>query len=79
MTATEANQRFSELLRDVSEGHSVTITSRGTPVAQMIPAAQADRKRSVEDFMTFLESQPVIRGKKWTREELYDRSDRNLP
>ena len=37
ISATEANQRFSELLREVAEGVSFTVTSRGRPVALQVP------------------------------------------
>lgn len=72
ITASEANQRFSEMLRDVAEGVSFTVLSRGRPVARVTPVDKADRRRAFDRMMTFLESQPLIRGNPWTREDLYD-------
>ena len=37
ISASEANQRFSELLREVQEGESFVVTSRGRPVAKVTP------------------------------------------
>ncbi|MGD9635519.1 MAG: type II toxin-antitoxin system Phd/YefM family antitoxin [Pirellulales bacterium] len=36
--AYEAKVHFSELLQQVEQGHEITITRHGTPVARMIPA-----------------------------------------
>ena len=37
ISAAEANRRFSQLLREVREGHSFIVTSRGKPVAKITP------------------------------------------
>ena len=37
VTAAEANRSFSKLLRAAREGKRVTITSHGTPVAELGP------------------------------------------
>jgi prevent-host-death family protein len=39
--AFDAKARLSELLRDVKEGHSYTITVRGEPIADLIPSKNA--------------------------------------
>ena len=36
VTAREANQHFSRLLREVAEGQSFVITHRGRPVARLV-------------------------------------------
>jgi prevent-host-death family protein len=74
ITATEANQRFSEVLREVAEGESFTVTSRGKPVARVTPVSiDADeRRRRQRALLEFLRSQPPIKIKPWKREDLYD-------
>jgi prevent-host-death family protein len=79
VTATEANQHFAEVLRDVAAGESVTVTSRGKAVAKISPPDKKQKKNSTEEFLAYLESQPIIYGKPWKREDLYDRSDRDIP
>jgi prevent-host-death family protein len=68
----EANRRFSRILREVREGDRYTVTSRGRPIARIIPARlgsrEAARKRSFER----LAKQPALRLGRWTRDELYD-------
>lgn len=72
ITASEANQRFSEMLRDVADGDSFTVTSRGRPVARVTPVDRVDRQRALDRLFAFLETQPYRQGKPWTREELYE-------
>jgi prevent-host-death family protein len=79
ITATEANQHFSEVLRDVAAGESVTVTSRGKPVARIVPTESKQKKKSTAEFLAYLESQPNIVTGPWKREDLYDRSDRDIP
>jgi prevent-host-death family protein len=42
VTAREANQHFSRLLREVAEGQSFVITHRGRPVARLVPEPAPD-------------------------------------
>jgi prevent-host-death family protein len=79
VSATEANQRFAEVLRDVAAGESVAVTSRGRVVAEISPPKKRHKNKSTEEFLAYLESQPIIHGKPWKREDLYDRSDRDIP
>jgi prevent-host-death family protein len=37
ISVSAAKNKLSELLREVREGHSVTITDRGVPVARLVP------------------------------------------
>lgn len=74
ISAAEANRRFSQLLREVREGHSFIVTSHGKPVAKIAPHTKdtaSDRAR--EAFFRQLESQPVRNIGRWTRDELYER------
>jgi prevent-host-death family protein len=71
ISATEANQRFSELLRDVAAGHSFTVTSRGKPVARVLPLDRVDERRGVARLLQFVRDQPLRRAGAWTRDDLY--------
>lgn len=75
VTATEANQRFSELLREVSAGDTITITSHGKPVAEMAPPKPKKRltKEEMKAFWERMDALPRIVTGPWTRDELYDR------
>jgi prevent-host-death family protein len=79
VSATEANQRFSEILREVADGDSFAITSRGRVVAEINPPKKRKKKRSTEEFLAELETRPIIITGPWKREDLYDRSDRDIP
>ncbi|CAN5455219.1 type II toxin-antitoxin system Phd/YefM family antitoxin [soil metagenome] len=75
ISAAEANRQFSKLLRDVKAGESVTITSHGEPVAQIIPvdAARNKRAKARKELLAWLDQQPVSgTPRDWTRDELYD-------
>jgi antitoxin (DNA-binding transcriptional repressor) of toxin-antitoxin stability system len=80
ITATEANQNLSRVLRDVAAGASYTVTSRGKPVAEIkAPDPNADldkaekRKRMEAMLERMKKRKPVIVGP-WTRDELYERN-----
>lgn len=74
VTAAEANRRFSQLLRDVGEGHSVIITSHGRPVARLTPASAKGSEEAKLELLKRLRQQPAMNMGRWTREELYERS-----
>jgi len=62
--AYDAKTRLPELLRQVREGHSFTITNRGMAVAELRPAGQVaaiDAKLAVERFQAFIAQYPVQR------------------
>ncbi|MBN6745743.1 type II toxin-antitoxin system prevent-host-death family antitoxin, partial [Acidithiobacillus sp. MC2.1] len=44
VTAADANRQFSSVLREVSQGETFTVVSRGRPVATIAPAS-ADHAR----------------------------------
>ncbi len=73
ISATEANQRFSELLRAVANGESFTVTSRGRPVARVIPVEHEDQRRKIKDLLKRMERMPIRYSGPWKREDLYDR------
>ena len=74
ITATEANQRFSEMLREVADGESYTVTSRGRPVARVTPVRDSDVeiRRRQADLLDYLKSRQPFQVKPWKREDLYD-------
>jgi prevent-host-death family protein len=73
--AAEANRRFSRLLRDVRGGRTVLITSHGRPVASMAPVGGAAAVASAARRALFdrLESEPMAKAGRWTRDDLYKR------
>jgi prevent-host-death family protein len=72
ISASEANQHFSELLRDVAKGESFTVMSRGRPVARVLPVDRDHERRSVEKLLKFVETLPVRRSGEWARNDLYE-------
>lgn len=72
ITASEANQRFSELLRDVADGESFTVTSHGKPVARVLPVDREGDQRAVARLLDFVATLPVRHSGAWTRADLYD-------
>ncbi len=72
ISAREANQHFSELLRDVAEGESFTVMSRGRPVARVLPVDRPQEQRSAEKLLKFVGSLPVRHSGMWTRADLYE-------
>lgn len=75
ISASEANQRFSEMLREVANGESFTVTSRGRPVARVIPIDpedQEERRRKIERLLEYLKALPIRTTGPWTREDLYE-------
>ena len=76
VTAADANRQFSALLRRVTQGEQVVITTRGKPVATMAPlAAMRDNAREAARMrlLVRLKSQPASGTQRnWTRDELHD-------
>ena len=74
ISASDANRRFSELLRTVKKGGSVIITSHGHPVAKITPAVEDERAAAGARSALFarLRAQRAVNVGRWTREELYD-------
>lgn len=72
ISASEANQRFSELLREVAAGESFTVTSRGRPVARVLPVEQHDQQRKIKQLLAYVRKRPIRHAGPWTREDLYE-------
>jgi prevent-host-death family protein len=71
ISASEANQNFSKLLREVGRGETFVVMSRGRPVAKVVPVDAADAAQPVEDLLRFLDTLPRRNAGAWKREELY--------
>jgi prevent-host-death family protein len=71
VTASEANQRFSSLLKKVKQGDKVVITSRGEAVAELVPSRKRTSQKDVDELLGFLDTLPR-RTFNWTREDAYD-------
>ena len=76
VTAADANRQFSALLRRVTQGEQIVITTRGKPVATLAPLAPVrDKAREAarSRLLVRLRSQPTSGTQRtWTRDELYD-------
>ena len=75
ISAAEANRHFSALLREVSRGVQITVTSRGKPVATISPADQVERRERVaakRALLSRLRAAPAVGARNWSRDELYE-------
>jgi prevent-host-death family protein len=79
VTAREANQQFSRILRDVEAGAEILVTRRGQPVARIVPAQPPGERRltpeqeaALERTRRRLEKGWNLGGGKFVRDELYD-------
>jgi prevent-host-death family protein len=74
ISAAEANRKFSQLLQGVRQGRSYVVTSHGKPVAKISPVDDSEKTRvsARETLLARLRRQPVVKGGRWTREELYE-------
>ncbi len=61
----EAKTKLAELLRGVQAGNRYTITLRGEPVADLVPAEgskQADAATAVDAMRQFMRAAPRVHG-----------------
>lgn len=74
VTAAEANRQFSRVLREISQGETFTVLSRGTPVATIAPAkaGEASQRVAKTTLLARLRGQQASGARTWTREELYE-------
>lgn len=75
VTASEANRQFSAVLRSVTQGERVTVTSRGKAVATIEPvrrqAGAARPSAAKRRLLERLAAVSAIGSRDWTRDELY--------
>ncbi len=78
VSAAQANREFSKLLRAARNGERVVVTSRGKPVAQMVPiepvsdAKMEQRRQEFGAFLRKLASGPALNLPRFTRDDAYD-------
>jgi prevent-host-death family protein len=75
VSAADANRHFSSLLRDVRSGESVTVLSRGKPVAVIAPLDQSrneQRQAAKLHLMDRLRHQEIQGERTWKRDDLYE-------
>ncbi len=75
ISAAEANRHFSSLLREVSRGAQIIVTSRGKPVATISAADQVERRERVAArrvLLSRLRATRVTGTRNWSRDELYE-------
>jgi prevent-host-death family protein len=75
VTAREANQSFSRILKAAEDGESVVITRRGEPVAMIGPyrARDRERERAVERVVAMMRAGLPIGGRRFSRDEMHER------
>jgi len=79
VSAREANQQFSRILRHVEAGAEVLVTRRGQPVARIVPVEPSrereltsEQEAALERTRRRLEKGWDLGGGKFNRDELYD-------
>ena len=74
IAAAEANRQFSDVLRQVRNGATFTVTAHGRPVARIVPVRTTDRltTRSKTALLERLRRARAIDVGKWTRSDLYE-------
>ena len=75
VTAREANQAFSKILKAAESGESVVITRRGQPVAIIAPyrAQDRDRESAIDHIVALMRQGLPIGGKRFSRDEMHER------
>jgi prevent-host-death family protein len=73
ISASDANRKFSQLLRAVRGGRSYLVTAHGKPVAKITPVAEDSLAAGArEALISRLRTEPVVKIGRWTRDELYE-------
>jgi prevent-host-death family protein len=77
VSAREANQAFSRLLRETEGGEELVITRRGGPVAKLVPYRRPEmapeRKAAIERALARLEKGlPLGTTRPLTRDEMHE-------
>lgn len=76
VSAREANQSFSRVLRDAENGETVVVTRRGKPVAIVgpyQPSNDIDREQAIERIVTLMREGLPLGGRRFTRDEMHER------
>lgn len=75
VSAADANRHFAAILREVAQGKEVMVTSRGKPVAKLVPLAAGNAGRAAARktlFARLKRRKSSNAPRNWTRNELYD-------
>ena len=74
ISASDANRKFSKLLRAVREGKSYVVTSHGRAVARIVPAEKESSvaRGAKVALLKRLRSEHAIKIGRWNRDELYE-------
>ncbi|HVH76399.1 MAG TPA: type II toxin-antitoxin system prevent-host-death family antitoxin [Stellaceae bacterium] len=75
ITAREANQGFSQILKEAEDGEAVLITRRGRPVAVLAPyraATAPDRDRAIGRAVALMREGLSLGGRAFTRDEMHE-------
>lgn len=78
VSAAQANREISKLLRAAQNGERTVVTSRGKPMAEIVPPSSADDTlvdRRAEERVAFLQGlarQPARNFPRLTRDDFYD-------
>jgi prevent-host-death family protein len=76
ISAREANQSFSRILRDAENGDSIVVTRRGRPVAVLAPYGRPispERERAIERAVELMREGLPIGNRRFTRDEMHER------
>jgi prevent-host-death family protein len=76
VTAREANQAFSRILKEAESGEPVVITRRGQPVAIIAPYRPTDapeRERAIDHIVALMRRGLPIGSRQFTRDEMHER------
>jgi prevent-host-death family protein len=71
ISASEANQNFSKLLREVGRGETFVVMSRGRAVAKVVPVDAPDTAQPVDELLSWLDALPRRDAGRLTRDDLY--------
>jgi prevent-host-death family protein len=71
ITASEANQAFSKLLRLVQAGEDFVVMSRGRAVARVVPYVEGTKSSNLAGVVQRLKKLPIRDLPNWTRDDLY--------
>lgn len=71
ITASQANQEFSKLLRQVQQGEDFVVMSRGRAVARVIPYRAEKPQSGILTMLAKREQLPQRTLGDWERDDLY--------
>jgi prevent-host-death family protein len=76
VTAREANQSFSRILKEAENGETVVITRRGQPVATLAPyraERREDRDLAIQHIVGLMRAGLPIGNGRFSRDEMHER------